>query len=73
MTNSLMSVSSTSIDIGITVTTYFIVLSFPWQNPGIYLPFILHCGLLGRQSSQFGKFSVVLLTIIRCGCLAEIR
>ena len=53
----------------------FIVFSVLLQGPGTYLSFwlhsILHCGLSGRQSPQISK--LVLLTISRSGCLAEIR
>ena len=81
-TNPLMTVLSTSITISITSLSCSIVFSVLLQDLGTYLPFrfltILFCGLPGRQSLLFGRFSFLfffhfffLLTITRSGRLVE--
>ena len=61
-TDPLVTIPSRSITIGIIVTFVFHSFFTSLAGPGTYLSFrlpsILLCGLPGRQSPQFGKFSV---------------
>ena len=75
-TNSLVTVPSAPITIGIAVIFMFHSFSVLMQGLCTYLSFhflsVLLCGQPERQSLLFGRFSF-LLTITRAGRLAEIR
>ena len=63
-TNPLVNEPRAPITIGITLTFMFHSFSVLWQGSGTYPSFlflsVLHCGQVGQQSSQFGKFSLSL-------------
>ena len=73
--NPLVNVPRAPITIDIIVTYMFYIFSVPLQGPNINHSFlsVWLCGLLGQQSSQFGKLTSLFFSITRSGRLAEIR
>ena len=64
--------SAIGINVTLMIQSFFSSLSRS-RYFSLCLPLILLCGLPGRQSPQFGKFSVFSLTKTRSGHLTEIR
>ena len=72
--NSLVTVPRALITIG-TILTFIFYPFFQSPNKAKVLHFLstLLIGQLGQQSPQFGKFSFLLLVIVRSGRLADIK